>query len=215
MDCEMESKEIFWKIEDERKKLAVDLLEDVAQLICIARMANGAGKENQGNHYLTLALNKVKRLSSDLRPEQLEMSGLHAALNDFFMGNLPAQLRAEVTIAEQLPGGMDEVMVRGLFRLIQAIVKGADLTLLHRFRIAVNRESNFIVLMISFDTAEKSFEEMEEFRTNLGSSIQATVYLFKGSHLFRAISNAKAEINIYLDEGNVSYQHRLLNNPQG
>ena len=199
-------KEVFAALEADRGTVSAALQEDITQLISIAKMRLSGDTAIEVNTYLSLALQKLRLLAFEIKPQVLTEFGLATALGALLTQTHKAPVNFSEVYLHELPEGMEPLLETAIFRLVQQILRMISSPDYADFGLQVERTGCFICLRTSFK-AEKLIAESPEatiFRNTLIKVIQPVLYCFSGHYHFGLSTNQQVELSICLQESGLS-----------
>ncbi|MDB5111127.1 MAG: domain S-box protein [Mucilaginibacter sp.] len=197
-------KEVFSSLESERGEVAELLQEDIVQLISIAKMKLSGDTVIEVNNYLTMAINKLRLLTFELKPQILEQFGLATALQTLLNQRLNIQVDHCQVNLHQLPLGIDKLMEIVIFRMVQQILNNVPFTYYKDFKLEIIRTGHYISLNTSFktDTLIDSDIKTSITKDKLIKALQPNMYLFNGHYHFHVFHDGTMQLSVFLDESN-------------
>jgi two-component system NarL family sensor kinase len=159
------SRELMQRKEDQRRQIATDLGDNIAQLLCgiLARCQMLASRLPAHEHrfreelvefasLLRTTTSEVHRISTDLRPHGLEILGLQSALRGMaaeFSERMGVPIEVRCT---KLPARLPPATELGLYRVLQDALRNVEQHARARHvRVGLQRRGSFVQLAIRDD----------------------------------------------------------------
>lgn len=203
--------EVFSSLELERSQVAAVMEEDIFQLISIANMKLTGETAPEVSTYLNLALNKLRMLAFEIKPQVLEQFGLVTALDTLLSQRSNSNVHYSIINLHQLPANMSSLVETAVFRLVQQILNSVTWPECINVKLEILRTGHYIGISVEFMAGSCVIDSPGAFilKKKLIKAVQPVQCCFNGHYHFELLRNNRIRFSISLDERKSSQQGEI------